>query len=67
MTEHMDIGEKMKLIRKAEGLTQKQLAKISGVPHATICRYEGGSDPKYFYVECILGALGYRLEIVKDD
>ena len=67
-TEMMSIGEKIKLIRKAEGLTQKDIAELSGIPHSTICRYEKeGSDPKYFYVECILGALGYRLEIVKDD
>ena len=64
----MNIGEKIRLIRKEKGWTQRELAKRSGVSYASVCRWEKGqTEPLYFCVECLLNALGYRLEIVKDE
>ena len=32
----------LKKVRKSQGLTQKQLAEVSGVPRISIARYESG-------------------------
>ena len=39
------MGKQFREIRLARGLTQYQLAELSGVPRICICRYESG---KYF-------------------
>ena len=38
----MDIGRKMKLLRKAEGLTQEELAKRLNISRVNYTRYENG-------------------------
>ncbi|WP_038912374.1 helix-turn-helix domain-containing protein [Dickeya dadantii] len=38
----MDIAQKIKLIRKAEGLTQIKFCEISGIALSTLKNYEGG-------------------------
>lgn len=64
----IEIGQKLLLIRKQKGMTQKELARKSGLCEMTILNYENGKvDPSYNKVEWILEAMGYRLEIVKDD
>ncbi|MBS8646520.1 helix-turn-helix transcriptional regulator [Escherichia coli] len=42
MTKSSGRGEKLKAIRKAEGMTQKEFAKLTGVPFGTIRNYEAG-------------------------
>ncbi|EGI5714394.1 helix-turn-helix transcriptional regulator [Salmonella enterica subsp. enterica serovar Durham] len=39
----MDYRQKLRAIRKAEGLTQKQLSEITGISHSAIRNYESGS------------------------
>ena len=64
----MSIGEKIKLIRKAKGISQKKLAEKAGVDTNTILFFENDkTSPSIRTVELMLKALGYRLEIVKDD
>ncbi|TLU69571.1 helix-turn-helix transcriptional regulator [Enterobacter sp. MF024] len=38
----MTIGKKLREIREAEGLTREELAEITGIPVATMKRYETG-------------------------
>ncbi len=42
MTKSSGRGEKLKAIRKAEGMTQKAFAELTGVPFGTIRNYESG-------------------------
>ncbi|KLP41786.1 hypothetical protein ABR36_07925 [Enterobacter ludwigii] len=42
MTKSSDRGKKLKEIRKAEGLTQKQFSEFTGIPFGTIRNYEAG-------------------------
>jgi transcriptional regulator with XRE-family HTH domain len=37
----MTMGQKLKAIRKAEGLTQKKFSEISGIALSTLKNYEG--------------------------
>ena len=64
----MNIGGKIRLIRKEKGWTQRELAERSGLSYASVCRWEKEqNEPPYFCAECLLNALGYRLEIVRDE
>ena len=36
----MTIGEQLRIARKSKGLTQKQLAELTGISHVTIQQYE---------------------------
>lgn len=55
----MDIGEKIKNIRKTKGLTQKELAQKLGVSQAMITQYEKGlRKPKPDTIKRIAMALG---------
>ncbi|UYB58717.1 helix-turn-helix domain-containing protein [Klebsiella michiganensis] len=38
----MEIGQKLKAVRKAEGLTQKRFCEMSGLALGTVKNYEGG-------------------------
>ncbi len=42
VTKSSSRGEKLKAIRKAEGMTQKEFAELTGVPFGTIRNYEAG-------------------------
>ena len=56
------------MIRKAQGISQRELGIQAGIPPASVCRWElGQCEPRYFDVECLLDTLGYRLEIVKNE
>jgi len=37
----MSMGQKLKAVRKAEGLTQKKFSEISGIALSTLKNYEG--------------------------
>lgn len=42
----MNLGKKLRAIRKAEGLTQAKFCEISGIALGTVKNYEGGhQDP----------------------
>ena len=54
----MTIGERIRSIRKAQNLTQKQLGELAGIAEPTIRRYELGKlNPKYETIEKIAAAL----------
>lgn len=54
----MDIGEKIKKIRKESGITQKQLAQKLGVSQAAIVQFESEkSNPKIDTLKKIADAL----------
>lgn len=54
----MDIAKRIKELRKAKGLTQKELAKASGVAEITIRKYENHDrQPKIEQIEKIASAL----------
>ncbi|MGX5054365.1 helix-turn-helix domain-containing protein [Enterobacter asburiae] len=42
VTKSSDRGKKLRAIRKAEKLTQKQFSEVSGVPFGTVRNYEAG-------------------------
>lgn len=41
---YMTVGEKIVETRKAKGITQKQLAEMTGIPVQTLVRYEKGGN-----------------------
>lgn len=54
----MTTGERIRSIRKAQNLTQKQLGELAGIAEPTIRRYELGKlNPKYETIEKIAVAL----------
>ena len=54
----MTIGEKIKKLRKENGLTQKQLSELTDIPVRTIQRYEAGDfNPKMKSITKIADAL----------
>lgn len=62
------IGEVLKILRRRAGYSQRKLAAKSMICHVSIYRYENDlADPPYSVVQDLLKAMGYRLEIVKDD
>lgn len=59
----MNIGSRIKEIRKAAGLTQSQLAELSGVAAITIRQYElGKRKPRMDQLERIASALGTTID-----
>ncbi|EEQ6690763.1 helix-turn-helix transcriptional regulator [Escherichia coli] len=53
----IDYAEKLRQIRKAEGLTQKQFAEITGLSLATVRNYESGQkSARAKIVESVLQA-----------
>ena len=62
------IGETMKALREKRGYTIRKTAKLSGVSHNALGRWENGQrQPKLTDVEKVLNALGAEIVIVKDD
>lgn len=56
----MNIGEGIKQQRKAKGITQKQLSKMTGIAEITIRQYEANKyKPKYEQALKIALALGF--------
>jgi DNA-binding XRE family transcriptional regulator len=53
--------------RRAGKLSQRQLAKLSGVPQSEISRIEtGASNPTYATITALLRPLGKRVQLVDD-
>lgn len=66
----MNVGENIKRIRLAKGLTQKQLGELSGINAAQIRRYELGghnSSPKYETLVKIANALEVDISELNND
>ena len=60
------IGDQLKRIRKLNGRTQKELAKLSGVSAVYISNIESGIDyPSFNVVTKICNALDYDIKLVK--
>lgn len=54
----MEVGEKIRIARKAQGLSQTELAKKAGVGINTVNRYETGKNfPRLDVLERVFGAL----------
>ncbi|MBQ8139870.1 MAG: helix-turn-helix domain-containing protein [Lachnospiraceae bacterium] len=63
----MTVGETIKEIRHAYGITQKQLAAATGIDDATIRKYEAGKlYPKYKTLEKIAKGLGVEVEVLTE-
>ena len=65
----MQIGGKIKIIREAKGLSQKQVALTLGMDQAQYSRVENGkTDPSFSNVVKIAKALGIELsDLFKSD
>ena len=63
----MTVGETIKELRHAYGITQKQLAAATGIDDATIRKYEAGKlYPKYKTLEKIAKGLGVDVEVLTE-
>ncbi len=63
----MTIGETIKELRNAYGITQKQLADAIGIDDATIRKYESGKlNPKSATLEKIAKGLGVDVEVLTE-
>ncbi|WP_176736274.1 helix-turn-helix domain-containing protein [Oligoflexus tunisiensis] len=59
-----ELAETIRDLRKKHGISQGELAQISGVSLPSISRFERGKDTiRLDVLMKILDALGYRLEI----
>jgi len=61
----LEIGKKIKILRKERGFTQEELANMVGISRATLSKIENSSFNKVSAVvlENILSSLGYGLDI----
>ena len=61
------LGEKLRRLRKAQGLTQGELAEKVGVGINTIVRYETGKNsPKGEILELITKELGAKIVVIPE-
>lgn len=61
------LGDKLRRLRKAQGLTQGELAKKAGVGINTIVRYETGKNsPKVEILELITKELGAKIVVIPE-
>lgn len=61
------LGDKLRRLRKAKGLTQGELAEKVGVGINTIVRYETGKNsPKVKILELITKELGAKIVVVPE-
>lgn len=66
----MKFGQKLKILREEQGLTQDDLAKMVGVSSKTISRYESGeSNPRYprIYDDLAKALKIDKLELLSDE
>jgi len=61
----LDIGTKVKQLRKEKGLTQEQLSKMVNISRATLSKLENGNIAQVSIVvfSDILNHLGYELDL----
>ena len=62
MYTHM--GDVVRALRKDQGLTQSQLARLAGVGRKAVLNIEMTGHGHISSLESILGVLGYELEVV---
>ena len=61
------LGDKLRRLRKAQGLTQGELAEKVGVDIKTIVRYETGKNsPKVETLELITKELGAKIVVIPE-
>jgi transcriptional regulator with XRE-family HTH domain len=61
------LGDKLRRLRKAKGLTQGELAEKVGVDIKTIVRYETGKNsPKVETLELITKELGAKIVVIPE-
>lgn len=58
-------GEILKTLREENGLSQSDVARLSGVPQNSISRYEAGADPTWDSLCKIADALNVSLEVFR--
>ena len=64
----MYIGEQIRLLRKQKGWTQYKLAEKAGLNPNVVSYIESMKhEPRYFLVETLLGAMGYKLTIERAE
>ncbi|WP_457608036.1 helix-turn-helix domain-containing protein [Nitratifractor sp.] len=61
----LELGERIKSLRKERGMTQEALAKRAGISRTTLSKLENGYIAQISVVTLseILNALGYELDI----
>lgn len=67
MNEHRTrIGEQIAAIRQKKGITQMQLAELTGYGQANICKIERGKyNVSIDIIQKVCDALGARIEVVE--
>jgi transcriptional regulator with XRE-family HTH domain len=62
-------SQRLKELRKENGLTQEDLAKLSGVSFPTISRYEGGhrDEPKLSILKSLANYFGVTIDYIAGD
>lgn len=64
----MSFPLKLKTIRESKGLSQPQLAELTGISHQSIAGYEQGTaSPSWAYLQIIAIALGVSCIDLTDD
>ena len=59
VNEYIQIGSRIKDLRKAKGLSQKEMSKRTGIPYSTYSNYENNNrEPNKSQLEKIATALG---------
>ena len=59
-----NIGRKVAYYRELRGLTQKQLAEVTGIAQADISRFENGTgNPSLRTLKRLADGLGMRLKV----
>ncbi len=62
------IGKILKTMRKIKGLTQNELAILTGIPQNTISQYENSKfEPNYKTVETISKCCGFEVKFISND
>lgn len=62
------IGDELKQLRRARGLTLRQVAERSGVTESILSKTENGKrDPAVSTVERVAGALGARVVLLLNE
>lgn len=63
-----ELGKLIAQIRNQKGLTLCKLSQLSGISDSAILRWESGDTmPRVDNLQRLLGAMGYKLQIVKKE
>ena len=64
----MDIFQKIKQLRKKNGMTMVELEQKSGIPQSAISKIENGLKPNVSFavLNKLLKGMGYKLDVVLD-